>query len=886
MPKNLLLFSDGTGNSSGKLFKTNVWRLYEAVDLADPQDPEQPRQFAYYDDGVGTSSFKPLAVLGGAFGVGLARNVLDLYVFLCRMYEPGDHIYAFGFSRGAFTIRVLVSLVMTRGLLLYHGNESELQRLSRDAFRAYRRELCKSFNPLVGWLRNLRDAWLNAWNSLCGRTSYRDAERIGQPGAANEIKIDFVGLWDTVDAYGLPVDELTRAIDAVIWPLTMRDYNLNRRVLRARHALAIDDERNTFHPRLWNEQPAAGDPRIGVPGGNLATRHIDEECISQVWFAGVHSNVGGGYPDDSLSYVPLQWIMREANKYGLRFQKRIWDEQIALSDENGPIYDSRHGLGGYYRYNPRRIEQLTHTSGVRIGRTKVHESVLRRIQVGHDGYAPITLPPGFAVMKVDGNIVEGDSYLRAMPRGPVVGQPKGGRAALLSAMQACAARARSPLARAIWRGAAALVARVAPAAPSDAILTTGAAATSAPAAMSTGVAAVGGTMAATSRAPLVGPGPPYAAQQEHVYNWVWRRRIAYFATLTVTLALAVMPLIAPGTGACAGALCFLATPIAALGLVLPSFATTWTDSFLSHPDVFLPLLVALIVGLQRGGSLEQRIRDEMRRVWYALPTLKPSSATRVPASAAPGAVEGGIERLRNHPAYRATFRALTHGMLPTGFLVALGFGALALYSQLEFAARSSMGGVCRADSAEQAHAASTGGQTLFDPRSPCTPTGVRVVKGATYRVRITVPAKLRWHDASIPAGPNGFECRLAPLTAVRMAGAIPLRRHLTEPWFRPMARIGATGNDTYPLHGMPQTAPPRDRCNLEQPPSPSPEGCSKDALPASSADEVFESFIVARSSGDLFLYVNDAVETPFANGWFYKNNGGCGRIEVSTVVPS
>jgi uncharacterized protein (DUF2235 family) len=211
MPKNLVLFSDGTGNSSGKLFKTNVWRLYQALDLTDPQHPEQPRQFAYYDDGVGTSSFKPLAVLGGAFGVGLARNVLDLYVFLCRMYEPGDRIYAFGFSRGAFTIRVLVGLVMTQGLLRYHGSEGDLQRLARDAYRAYRRESrsFKRHNLLVTLMRGLRDGWLALWNRLWSRTPYRHAKRIGQPGQPDEIHIDFLGLWDTVDAYGLPIDELT-----------------------------------------------------------------------------------------------------------------------------------------------------------------------------------------------------------------------------------------------------------------------------------------------------------------------------------------------------------------------------------------------------------------------------------------------------------------------------------------------------------------------------------------------------------------------------------------------------------------------------------------------------------------------------------------------------
>ena len=99
MAKKLVLFSDGTGNSSAKAEKTNVWRLFEAL------DQKTPEQLAHYDDGVGTSSNKYLAALGGAFGWGLKRNVVDLYKFVCRNYQPGDRIHAFGFSRGSFTIR-------------------------------------------------------------------------------------------------------------------------------------------------------------------------------------------------------------------------------------------------------------------------------------------------------------------------------------------------------------------------------------------------------------------------------------------------------------------------------------------------------------------------------------------------------------------------------------------------------------------------------------------------------------------------------------------------------------------------------------------------------------------------------------------------------------
>jgi uncharacterized protein (DUF2235 family) len=111
MPKNIILLSDGTGNSAGKLFKTNVWRAYQALSL------HSGSQIAYYDDGVGTSEFKPFQWVGSIFGFGLARNVKRLYAYLCRNYEPGDRIYGFGFSRGAFTIRMLVGLICTEGIV-------------------------------------------------------------------------------------------------------------------------------------------------------------------------------------------------------------------------------------------------------------------------------------------------------------------------------------------------------------------------------------------------------------------------------------------------------------------------------------------------------------------------------------------------------------------------------------------------------------------------------------------------------------------------------------------------------------------------------------------------------------------------------------------------
>ena len=187
MYKNIILFSDGTGNSSAKLFKTNVRRVYQAVDLADPKDPQEPRQFAFYDNGVGSSSFKPLAALGGALGVGLARNVRDLYAFACRTYQPGDRMYAFGFSRGAFTIRVLVGLIMDQGLVPYDGNEADLDRHAAAAYRAYRKKY-NTTGGLVGPLRRMRDAVIDVRDRLLGRRLYRESKRSAGPIRRNRSK--------------------------------------------------------------------------------------------------------------------------------------------------------------------------------------------------------------------------------------------------------------------------------------------------------------------------------------------------------------------------------------------------------------------------------------------------------------------------------------------------------------------------------------------------------------------------------------------------------------------------------------------------------------------------------------------------------------------------
>src|ERR1700757_497534 len=198
--RNLIVLSDGTGNSASKAFKTNVWRLYQAVDLTDGT------QIAEFADGVGTSSIKFFRILGLAFGIGVKRNVLNLYKFLCRNYQDNDKIFAFGFSRGAFTIRVLVGLINYIGLVSYN-TEAELDRNALAAYRAYRKHAFR-VRPWLVWvrvLRFLRDSFVWIWNEITDRKQFSQVEK-------KRVSIYFVGVWDTVGAYGLPIVELTQAV--------------------------------------------------------------------------------------------------------------------------------------------------------------------------------------------------------------------------------------------------------------------------------------------------------------------------------------------------------------------------------------------------------------------------------------------------------------------------------------------------------------------------------------------------------------------------------------------------------------------------------------------------------------------------------------------------
>ncbi|HEX3285508.1 MAG TPA: DUF2235 domain-containing protein [Mycobacterium sp.] len=267
MSKRLVLCCDGTWNSPDQKSPTNVTKVALAVA---PTDASGREQRTFYHRGVGTNRWERLR--GGAFGFGLSRNVCDAYRFLVQNFEPGDELFFFGFSRGAYTARSTAGFVRNCGIL----RREHADRVD-EAYALYRDKSSKT-HP-------------RGMEATLFRRSY-----------SHETRIHFVGVWDTVGALGIPLDgpPLARLINRR-WEF--HDTKLSGAVDAAYQALAIDEKRPPFRPTLW-------EPQENPPEG----QHVE-----QVWFAGVHCDVGGGYPEHETSDIPLLWMVNRARSSGLTF---------------------------------------------------------------------------------------------------------------------------------------------------------------------------------------------------------------------------------------------------------------------------------------------------------------------------------------------------------------------------------------------------------------------------------------------------------------------------------------------------------------------------------------------------------------------------------------
>lgn len=295
--KRLVFCFDGTTNTLDARFSTNVVKLAQSLSPM----ARGVAQLIYYDRGVGTDKGEKLR--GGAMGHGLDKNLYDAYAFLIFNYTPGDEIYVFGFSRGAYTARSFVGLIRNCGVLRRRDagmiSEAIAFYRSRDEHDAPLGDRALDFrrqhSPLV-----CVDAEEDAWR--CRTVPGYVA------GAAPLIRIDYLGVWDTVGALGIPAHWRLSALDRRKYQF--HDTSLSSFVRMARHAVSIDERRLTFAPTLWDN----------VAELNRAAGHdpaAPDAPYQQQWFPGDHGSVGGGGDREGLADKAFDWIVDGARQAGL-----------------------------------------------------------------------------------------------------------------------------------------------------------------------------------------------------------------------------------------------------------------------------------------------------------------------------------------------------------------------------------------------------------------------------------------------------------------------------------------------------------------------------------------------------------------------------------------
>jgi len=318
MKKKIVICADGTWNRPEKNLKkdfpTNVLQLARAIK---PVGPDKIPQQVFYDWGVG-SYYDP--VIGGATGKGLHKNIMDDYRYIVQNYSPGDELYLFGFSRGAYTIRCLCGLINNCGILK-RQNAAFIQK----AFNHYKKN-GTAYAPEGEESKKFRDQYSHQ---------------------SREVK--FVGVWDTVGAMGIPISFLGLFEDRD----EFYDTKIGKNIRIARHAMAIDEHRKDFEPTIWC--------------------HRQDMDLKQVWFAGAHADIGGSYKPDRdgsvLSDNALGWMIKEAQSSGLTIEAHL--KEIIKKSPLAKIHNSRRS---FYRIKEKYFRPIDHGNGEVL----IHKSVKLR----------------------------------------------------------------------------------------------------------------------------------------------------------------------------------------------------------------------------------------------------------------------------------------------------------------------------------------------------------------------------------------------------------------------------------------------------------------------------------------------------------------------------
>lgn len=857
--KKIAVFADGTGNSASSATKTNVWRMYKALDVS-----KKSNQVAFYDGGVGTSSFTPLTIIGLAFGWGLARNVRQLYKSVCYAYEHNEDnqkvrskIYGIGFSRGAFTIRVLAAFIADQGIINKkdYPNDDDLDRQILAAYREFRKG---NFDPSFlsrFFGRPIQAMWVAFWNKVKSRAPYnskQNFEYMGKAGKETEDilryknprnqSIEFLGLWDSVDAYGLPIDEMTNAWDRVVWPLSAKDRNMSVRISYASHALALDEQRESFEPMLWNEKKHDGS---------------EDTRITQVWFAGVHANIGGGYPDDSLSHVSLNWMIDEAEKHALVFNDQHKTLLQQAADLNGPIYDNRSGVGIVYRYQPRHVDLLNNnekhglwqwimnwlpnddgqTNFVKVKTAKIHHSVFDRIVKSDGIYAPINIPQQYEVVGALNKTTSASKSKRSKKN------------------------VHESVADAKLR----------------------------------------------------------RAKQSNIWVDVFYGQIWYYILLTTLLLFAVYPYIANSAnvignnilqnfglslddttnrivnfidqviGSLSGFLRKIPSLIGEIPLPFMDWVGKWADKFTPYPYIFIMFIAFFLVIRWRAGVTRMLVQNNMHAAWSHLTDLNADKTEDdIPPNKKVSLFREYLAKILDIKTTQQSETVFLPGTAfgnfvgnPLRYLIECLAGIifliviLSLASRATFVALDFTGFICPAYSPAKLTKLNVSKDkklskiVKIDTLKACGATGIMMEKNTKYNIHIAITKP--WTDDTLKADTRG----LVKEPPFKLKIFTVFRRHLFHDWYQPILRIHNRFLDLYPLDHTFEADPKLVAIQKTQQKT---DDC------ANNTGSTLCTTITTRRDGQLYFYVNDAlIFTPDFPVEFYSNNKGEAKITVTRL---
>ena len=804
-------------------------------------------QVAHYDDGVGTQENKLIRAISGGMGVGLRKNVVQLYAALLHQYEPGDRIFLFGFSRGAFTVRVFANLLFQCGIADAFEREdnddrdsdyedrprhnlktpNEINALAEMAVAHYeKRVFCDPFKGADPIEENDVDKDKGDGSPNWFRRKYGLQSTLNVQGERGWFSLHFVGVWDTVEAYGLPIDELS---DAFTWlfPLRFiqqgpfRENDLHPLIDNAYHAVAIDDERHSFHPKMWIEsepldiaarpleiESESSDPvppklesesgkhpmesgksqsgKSKVIYGCLGDTYSEgirkvernpNQKVEQVWFAGMHSNVGGGYPKDQLAHVSLNWMIEKAEDCGLRFEELAKTRCKDADDANGKMYDSRSGFSVVYRYRPRNLTVLCADGGLQ--KPMIHSSVLQRIHRHTEDYAPTGIPQQYDIVYPQPNKYE---------------EPDGNNSTLNVIRDVDADRPE-----------------------------------------------IADPFEETE------PGERAEIQQVLVDFLIWQRRVLYVVFIVGLLTLiATASIVAAspsdqfdiedrGWGSVSRFVYFLAAPVVEIVVwAVPAYLEPGVVGLGRHPVLLVGFAVVALLVLMGSRVLKSKIVQKSNEAWakgFGKPEYEPwdlwAHLKKVVKLLGTLILIKRANEFRQNPTINRTANWFQRSLLPR--LLLAGVVCAILFTLWNWFAPPITDFMYRSEVTERLPEAKADVPFNFDTKHPFAATPVMIESGQIYSIEVSEDGD--WKDKDIPADAGGVD---KPSHVQNLIGFT--KRVSDQPWFKVMASVGPREGELIPI-GKKKT-------------------------------------FMAKTSGRLYLFVNDAYG-------FYGNNEGTAKVTVT-----